>query len=100
MNISIEKLHQVLDSKPQILDVREKDEFDNGHIPLAQHYPLSNIKEWSKTLDKEKTYYLICASGVRSFNACLYLKMMGIEKVYNIEEGTFGWIEKGFELEK
>ena len=58
-----------------LVDVREADEFQSGHIPGAVNVPLSGI---SKTaLPKEKPLYLYCLRGTRSRRAAGILKKMG-----------------------
>lgn len=82
-----------------ILDVRSKDEYDRGHIPGAKLYDMGDIEKWSKKLKKDKEYYLVCKSGVRSGFAYVMLEDMGFEKCYNVVGGTDAWIEEGYEIE-
>ena len=49
-----------------ILDVREDDEFESGHIEGAQHLPLGEIPTSLGKLDKSKEYHVVCFSGSRS----------------------------------
>ena len=70
-----------------LIDVREEDEFQYGHIPGAQSVPLS---EFPKELDKGKEYYVVCQSGGRSSMACQYLAENGYE-VTNVMGGMSAW---------
>src|SRR5699024_899448 len=73
-----------------VVDVREQDEYDAGHIPGASHLPLSGFPENVKELSKDKKHYLICASGGRSSMACNQLDAAGFDGV-NVEGGMMQW---------
>lgn len=60
-----------------VIDVREKEEYEAGHIPGSLSVPLSLFPDILKTLDKNQDYYVVCRSGGRSFLGCRYLKKMG-----------------------
>ena len=53
-----------------LIDVREADEFAEGHLPGAINLPLSAFLERYGELDKDKPYHIICRSGARSAQAC------------------------------
>lgn len=69
-----------------ILDVREDDEFESGHIEGAQHIPLGEIPTSLEKLDKSKEYHVVCFSGSRSAMASKYLAQNGF-KVVNVMGG-------------
>lgn len=58
-----------------LVDVREKDEYDEFHLKEAINVPLSNFN--IKLLDKNKTIYLYCHSGRRSQSILEYLTTLG-----------------------
>ena len=62
---------QVLNQKEDItiLDVREVDEFQAGHIEGALNAPLSTLDKEYEQLDSSKRYYVICQGGMRSERA-------------------------------
>ena len=60
-----------------LVDVREIDEFQAGHIPGAVNEPLSGIA--NTALPKDKPLFLYCQSGVRSKKAAGILKKMGYQ---------------------
>jgi rhodanese-related sulfurtransferase len=74
---------QLLQEGAQIIDVRSPGEFSGGHYPGSKNIPLDRIDKESGKLNKEKTYILCCASGMRSGMATSALKSKGFEKVYN-----------------
>ncbi|AXJ13056.1 rhodanese-like domain-containing protein [Streptococcus pluranimalium] len=73
-----------------LIDVREVDEYQAGHVPGAQSLPLSELAERYTELDKSRPYHLICHSGARSARACQFLAGQGYD-VTNVEGGTIAW---------
>ena len=76
-----------------ILDVRENNEYSEGHIINSLHIPLSNIKTRLTELEKHKANKIIvaCRSGNRSSHACATLKKEGFEQVFNLSGGVMAW---------
>lgn len=90
-SITIASLIEKMQSEKTILiDVREKDEYESGHIPTAHSIPLSMLEDYLTVLDKKESYYLICQSGGRSARACEMLESHGFD-VTNVEGGTLAW---------
>ncbi|WP_251126176.1 MULTISPECIES: rhodanese-like domain-containing protein [unclassified Exiguobacterium] len=73
-----------------IVDVRERDEFQEAHIEGAKNYPLSEMTEWIDTLDPAEEYVVLCRSGARSTQATWQMEAKGY-KVVNIEDGLMSW---------
>ena len=74
-----------------LLDVREADEYNAGHIPKAVNLPLSRIATVVKLVpDRGTPLFLYCLTGNRSNSAVGALKRMGYEKLTNIG-GIRGW---------
>ncbi len=72
---------------PCFLDVRNKTEYDNEHVPGAIHIPLASLIVRLDELDKDKAYAVFCAGGYRSMMAASILKRNGFERVTNIAGG-------------
>ena len=83
---------QALNQKEDItiLDVREVDEFQAGHIEGALNAPLSTLDKEYEQLDSSKRYYVICQGGMRSERACQFLEAKGFD-VVNVEGGMNQW---------
>jgi rhodanese-related sulfurtransferase len=76
-----------------ILDVRTKEEYDQARIPdsiLIDIYKPDFLSQIEK-LDRDKTYFVYCRSGSRSFNAAVQMQKMGFTKVFNLENGIIDW---------
>lgn len=80
-----------------IIDVREDEEWRQGHIPNAVHIPLSQLNERMPELDKYKSSAVItqCRSGRRSSKAAQMLKLAGFSQVYNLDGGLVAWQKAG-----
>lgn len=89
------ELQEVLKSnkKAQLLDVRAPGEFQSGHIPKSKNINVMtpNFKSQIQGLDKSKTYYVYCRSGMRSARACKLMAKEGFEQVYNLKGGIMAW---------
>lgn len=85
-----------------LIDCREQDEWDAGHIPGAKFVPLSRFQELYKSelpSDKDAQIIMQCRSGKRSLNACMFLQGEGYEDLINLEGGILAWQENGFPIE-
>ncbi|SJN31691.1 rhodanese family protein [Marinilactibacillus psychrotolerans 42ea] len=74
----------------KLIDVREQDEWDAGHLNGAQHFPLSELAELKDKLDHKESYYVMCHSGGRSAAACDFLSKEGYN-VTNVLGGISAW---------
>lgn len=63
----------------KVIDVREIDEFSEGHIPNAIHVPMSDFVNNLKKLNKKEAYYVVCYSGARSQAASQFLSKQGYD---------------------
>lgn len=90
-NISATEFQKVNQSEEVVLiDVREKDEYQVGHIPGADNFPLSELGTTYTNLDKNQLYYVVCQAGGRSARACEFLEAQGFE-VVNVTGGMNEW---------
>lgn len=81
-----------------LVDVREKHEWNEGHIPGALHVPRGylELQVEEAVPDKEKTVVLYCAGGVRSLMAGTTLQQMGYKNVISMSGGFGVWKGNGF----
>lgn len=80
-----------------VVDVRELDEYVDGHVPGAKHIPLSMVPVRNNEIDKATKHYVICEAGGRSAQACAFLEQQGFD-VVNIAGGTGSWRMMGAPL--
>ena len=95
--ISISEFMPIHKKGIYLVDVREIDEYESGHVAGAINIPLS---EFSSRLSElpSGTIYMICRSGGRSMQACEFCLDNGISDVVNIAGGTLGWLSSGNEV--
>ena len=79
----------------KVVDVREVDEYTDGHIPGAIHVPLQTVPDNLESFRSEQDVFVVCQVGGRSGKACQYLIDQGITNVVNVAGGTSGWILLG-----
>ena len=77
-----------------VIDVREPDEYVEGHVPGAPLIPLGSVPERVGEVPTAGEVLVICKAGGRSRNAAAFLRGQGIDAV-NIAGGTSAWIEAG-----
>lgn len=97
-NLSVEEFARMADDKQNvILDVRTPDEFQTGHIPGAVNLDVtaSDFEVKAALLDRNKTYLVHCASGVRSARACDKLNHLDFLNLYNLPGGFRAWTKAG-----
>lgn len=77
--------------KAQLIDVREPNEFANGHILGARNIPLTQLKARLKEIRPDKPVYLYCQSGSRSGRAAQMLHKNGYKDLSHLEGGFKKW---------
>jgi len=76
----------------QIIDVREIPEITAGKIETAQAMPMASIPLRLSELNASKKIVMVCRSGARSAQACMFLQQNGFDNVYNLRGGMIGWV--------
>jgi rhodanese-related sulfurtransferase len=82
----------IRNTKTSIVDVRTNEEFENFRVEGSINIPLNLVPDNIETLKKMQPLVLCCAAGVRSGQAMDYLKINGLDKVYN--GGSWQDVEK------
>lgn len=90
--ISNVQLNQMLFAREQVqlIDVREVDEFRDGHLEGSQLIPLGTLPHRTYELDPRQPVVLICRSGNRSKEACQILTERGFRAV-SLRGGLTNW---------
>jgi rhodanese-related sulfurtransferase len=97
LEISVDELASRLEAGCVVIDVRQPDEYEAGHVPGATHIPLAEVPDRVGDLPKGATLHMICRSGARSLAAAEFLEQQKFEAV-NVAGGTLAWIESGREV--
>jgi rhodanese-related sulfurtransferase len=86
-SMMMNELEQLMKKGPvNVLDVREPEEYEEGHIPGAILAPISEFLNHIHKVDKSQHYYVVCYSGARSQVVAEYLGKQGF-KVTNVMGG-------------
>jgi molybdopterin/thiamine biosynthesis adenylyltransferase/rhodanese-related sulfurtransferase len=96
--IDIDEARRMLEKPGTVLvDVREGDEWRQGHIPQAVGIPRGflELRIEEKVPDHKAPVIMQCASGTRSLLAARALHEMGYENVYNLTGGFNAWKDRG-----
>lgn len=80
--------------KAQLIDVREPNEFDAGHILGARNIPMSQLKMRMKEIRPDLPVYLYCQSGMRSARAAQFLYKKGYKDLTQLQGGFKKWTGK------
>ena len=80
-----------------VLDVRENDEWAEGHIDGALHIPLMQVAQRLSELPSDGQVLVVCAVGARSARATAFLQGQGIDAV-NLAGGMRAWQAAGRQL--
>jgi molybdopterin/thiamine biosynthesis adenylyltransferase/rhodanese-related sulfurtransferase len=89
------------ENDPLVLDVREQDEWDEGHLPGAIHIPRGNLESRIERAepDRSRAIVVYCAAGNRSAFAAKTLEELGYEDVVSLSGGFTDWKRNGFPIE-
>jgi rhodanese-related sulfurtransferase len=85
-----------------VVDVREPNEFAQGHLPNARLIPVGQVEKRMAELEKFKERPIIvnCQTGNRSNSACSTLRKAGFSKVFSLQGGVGAWEQAGLPLTK
>jgi rhodanese-related sulfurtransferase len=88
----------IREGQVQVVDVRQVQEHEAGHIPGDRHIPFDRLKDEVETLDRDRPLVLYCRSGDRSGSAADALRASGWN-ANSIEGGLLDWVERGLPIE-
>ena len=94
--ISVADLHK-LGSDITLIDVREANEWADGHVGHALHVPLGTVPDRLDAFNGLPTY-IICKAGGRSRRACEFVAEQGHSAI-NVAGGMLAWAAAGYEIE-
>lgn len=85
-----------------IVDIRDKAEFNKGHITDSRHIPLHDLGKRAVELEdfKNKPVVVVCKMGASAGGACKQLKSIGFSQVYKLAGGISEWTASSLPLVK
>lgn len=92
--VTVDELESARASGAPLIDVREREEYVNGHVPGAVLIPLGEVVERVDEVDRAGPVYVICGTGSRSAKAVQWYRRQGIDAL-NVAGGTQAWVVSG-----
>jgi phage shock protein E len=85
---------------PVLVDVRDRTEFDQSHIPGAKNMPLSSLSREMMAQIPDKTTPIVtyCDVGIRQHHAARLLRSLGYERVSEMQGGMINYSRMGQEM--
>ena len=77
--------------KALVIDLRDPNEFKQGHITGSQNVPYSKISDKNQTFPADRPLILVCQLGQVAGSAARQLKSQGLQEVYKLEGGISNW---------
>jgi hydroxyacylglutathione hydrolase len=87
------------EEKISVLDVRNVEEYESGHIKGTKNYYAGRIAEYAGKIPRDHPVALICKSGTRSSFASSILYRNGFDNVINVLGGMTAWKNAGYPVE-
>lgn len=78
-------------SDASVLDVREPEEYNHGHIPGAINVPQADLASRLEEVPRNRPVIVVCERGVRSLRAAQFLIQVGFGQVVSVKGGTAAW---------
>jgi rhodanese-related sulfurtransferase len=96
--VSASEAFELLDGDAILLDVRQENEWDAGHAPMASLIPLAELPDHLDELPRDRLIICACRSGGRSLRAATYLQESGFD-VVNLSGGMMEWFAEDLPFE-
>lgn len=88
--VPVTKARELVETGAYIVDVREKAEYERGHLKGAVNIPLSELRDRIEEIPKDIPVYVHCRTSQRSYNALMCLKGNGYKNAKNIAGSFLG----------
>ncbi len=78
-----------------LVDIRDADAYNAGHIPQARHIPVADFDKKAASLPKNKPVILVCDLGRSAVGAAKKLRELGLTEVTTLDGGMRAWSAAG-----
>lgn len=82
----------------RVIDIRQPAELNSGIIPGSEALPMHIIPLRMSEFKQDETLIMVCRSGARSAQACMFLQQQGYGNVFNLRGGMIAWARNGLEI--
>ena len=105
ITVGTDEARSMIQAGAHVIDVRQPEEWNRGHIPEAELVPLNGIYSFGKALKdlnlaEDENVIFVCAMGQRSATASEIAMVAGLKKVYNLANGMNGWVARRYPVER
>ncbi len=97
VEVDIDQLEQARAAGTPVVDVRETEEYLEGHVPGVILLPMSEIVSRVDEVPADGQVYVICHLGGRSLKVTEWLRQQGVD-AYSVAGGTKAWADSGREI--
>ncbi|MBQ2747147.1 MAG: FAD-dependent oxidoreductase [Firmicutes bacterium] len=88
--VHLEDVRALVESGAYIIDVRDAEEYEKGHIVTSHNIPMNELTARKDEIPTDRPVYVHCRTSHRSYYAFSYLKGMGFTNVWNIQGSYLG----------
>lgn len=88
--VHVHEVRELVENDAFIIDVRNKDEYEEGHLINSINIPLGEIRDRTDEIPKDRSVYLHCRTGQRSYNAVMALQHLGFDNAVNVSGSFMG----------
>jgi rhodanese-related sulfurtransferase len=105
ITVGTDEARSMIQAGAHVIDVRQPEEWNRGHISEAELVPLNGIYSFGKALKdlnlpEDENVIFVCAMGQRSATASEIAMVAGLKKVYNLANGMNGWVARRYPVER
>jgi glyoxylase-like metal-dependent hydrolase (beta-lactamase superfamily II)/rhodanese-related sulfurtransferase len=94
-SVAVDELERLLEEGATVVDVREKDERDEGYIPGSRHVPYRLMRLCCPDLPEDRPIVTICGSGARAAIGASILRAKGYDARPVVGGGMHDWLARG-----
>lgn len=93
--ISVAQAKELIEEKPetQIIDIRDEESYERGHIESATHIYNSNVQTFLAEADMDQPLIVCCYHGNMSQSAAAYFAEQGFDESCSLDGGYEAWQE-------
>ena len=82
----------------RVIDIRQPAELNGGVIPGAEALPMHIIPLRISEFKRDEKLIMVCRSGARSAQVCMFMQQHGYDNVFNLRGGMIAWAGSGLEI--